>query len=187
MCGFSVILLSKGVKTFKVKKSMLFVEKKYKTLIKTKRTRKWKIPRTLLQRRTLRIKSKTDGWKLADEKRRVFFVPLILSEGNFFNICVLSRDIVCWTYFYIWKKITSCTFLLFLKIVESLQCIHKIFCSLFSQWKTSFFVQCQLEAFCRYGPTLLLKMKKLNLLSVSSCKSFWLMNWRRVTKIAHLQ
>ena len=33
MCGFSVILLSKGIKTFKVKKSMLVVEKKYKTLI----------------------------------------------------------------------------------------------------------------------------------------------------------
>ena len=80
----SIVSLEVPTPAFKVKKSMLFVEKKYKTLIKMKRTRKWKVPRTLLQRRTLRLKSKTDGWKLADEKRRVFFVPLILSEGKFF-------------------------------------------------------------------------------------------------------
>ena len=32
-------------------------------------------------------------------KKRTSFVPFILSEENFFNICVLSRCIVYWIYF----------------------------------------------------------------------------------------
>ena len=57
---------------------------------------------------------------------RVFFVPSILSEGNFFNICVLSQCIWCTEYtFRIYillhiKKHYFKTFLLVLKIVESL-------------------------------------------------------------------
>ena len=31
--------------------------------------------------------------------QNTFFVPFILSEGNFFNICVLSECIVCWIHF----------------------------------------------------------------------------------------
>ena len=47
----------------------------------------------------------------------------ILSERNFFNICVLSQCIFYWVNFYISKNINSYTFLLALKIAESLQCI----------------------------------------------------------------
>ena len=62
-------------------------------------------------------------------KKRVFFVTFILTEGNFFNICVLSHCLVYWIYF---KNINTFTYqktllhpllLLVFKFVESLQCI----------------------------------------------------------------
>ena len=34
-----------------------------------------------------------------ERKKRASFVPLILPEGNFFNICVLSQCIKYWIYF----------------------------------------------------------------------------------------
>ena len=34
-----------------------------------------------------------------ERKNRVFFVPFILSKGNFFKICVLSQCIVYWIHF----------------------------------------------------------------------------------------
>ena len=34
-----------------------------------------------------------------EKKKRAFFVPFLLSEGNFFNICVLSQCIVYWIHF----------------------------------------------------------------------------------------
>ena len=74
------------------------------------------------------IKSKTVTVS-ARKKMRAFFVPLILSEGIFFNICVLSQCIVCIEYTFrisISKNITSYTFLLVFKVAESLQCILKI-------------------------------------------------------------
>ena len=56
------------------------------------------------------------------KKKEGIFVPFILSEGNFFNICVLSQ---CAVYLNIntlyQKNITSYTFLLVFKIVERLQ------------------------------------------------------------------
>ena len=59
-----------------------------------------------------------------ERKRRAFFVPVILSEGSFFKICVLSQCIVYWIHFqnintFRYQK----TLLLVSKIVESLQCI----------------------------------------------------------------
>ena len=63
------------------------------------------------------------------KKREGIFVLFILPEGTFFqHLCfismcsVLNRLLEC-TYFYISKSITSYTFLLVFKIVESLQCI----------------------------------------------------------------
>ena len=81
-----------------------------------------------------------------NRKKRAFFVPFILFEGNFFNTCVLSQCIVYWIHFqnihtytyicmymyihteytYISKSITPYIFLLVFKIVESLQCILKL-------------------------------------------------------------
>ena len=66
-----------------------------------------------------------------ERKNRAFFVPFILSEGNFLNICILSRCIVYWIHF---QNIHTFTYqktlhhkllLLVFKIVESLQCILK--------------------------------------------------------------
>ena len=71
-------------------------------------------------------------WIVARERnKRVFFVPFILSEGSFFNICGLSQCVVHWlqlqknSYFYLSKNITPYTFLLNFKTVESLQSILK--------------------------------------------------------------
>ena len=111
------------------------------TLIKMKRNQKWKIPHTDLERRTLcsstyknrKLKLKL-WWDAARKrKRRAFFVPLILSKGNFLNICVLSQYIVHWihilseyTYFDISKDISSYAFLLVLKLVEIFQLLLKV-------------------------------------------------------------
>ena len=65
-----------------------------------------------------------------ERKKSAFFVTFILSEGNFFNICVLSQCIVYWMnvqniYTLTCQKtnIIPYTFLLVFVIVESLQCI----------------------------------------------------------------
>ena len=76
-------------------------------MLKTKRNQKWKIPHTVLGRQTLCFSSyknrklKVKLWWDGARKRekRVFFVPFILSEGNFFNICVLSQCRVYWMRF----------------------------------------------------------------------------------------
>ena len=72
-----------------------------------KRNQKWKIPRTVLERRTLFFTSyknhklKVKLWWVGARKRkkRTLFVLLILSEGNFFKICVLSQWIDYWIHF----------------------------------------------------------------------------------------
>ena len=71
--------------------------------IKAKWIRKWKIPHTVLERRTLyknrKLKVKLSWVGARKRKQKAFFVPFILSEGNFFNICVLSECIVYWIHF----------------------------------------------------------------------------------------
>ena len=69
---------------------------------KTKLNRKWKIPPTVLERRTLRFSSskncklKVNLWLAGahQRKERAFFVQFILSQGRFFKIRVLSQCIV---------------------------------------------------------------------------------------------
>ena len=66
-----------------------------------KRNRNWKTTHTLLEKRTLcfssyknhKLKVNCDELELEKEKTG-FFVALILSEGNFFEICILSQCIV---------------------------------------------------------------------------------------------
>ena len=108
--------------------------------MKWKRNWKWKIPHTGLERETLCFSSYKKGklkvklwWFVARErKKRAFYVPFILSKGNFFNICVLSRCIVYWIHFqnihtFIYKKtLLHASLLLVFKIIESLQCILKL-------------------------------------------------------------
>ena len=65
------------------------------------------------------------------KKKTGFFVALVLSEGNFFDICILSQCIVYWIHFqnintFIYQKTllhTLCC--LFLKSFETFQCILK--------------------------------------------------------------
>ena len=63
-----------------------------------------------------------------ERKKRAFWVPFILSEEIFFNICVLSQCIVYWIHFqnihtFTYQKTLLHTLLLLVfKIVESLQC-----------------------------------------------------------------
>ena len=138
MCGFFIILIAKELQYFKVKEFMHFVKQE---TLKAKLNPKWKIPHTVLERRTLCFSSyknrklKVKLWWAGARKRkkRAFSVLFFFSEWNFFNIYVLSQCIVHWrdfseyTYFYITKNITSYTFLLVFKIVESLQCVLNTF------------------------------------------------------------
>ena len=66
-----------------------------------KRNRKWKIPHSFRETNLVpqlieesQIKSKTVMSWSSRKKERTFIVPFILSEGNFFKICVLSQYIV---------------------------------------------------------------------------------------------
>ena len=66
-----------------------------------KRNRKWKIPHSFRETNLVpqlieesQIKSKTVMSWSSRKKKRTFNVPFILSEGNFFKICVLSQYIV---------------------------------------------------------------------------------------------
>ena len=76
-------------------------------MIKTKRNQKWKLPCTVLERRTLcsssyknrKLKVKLWWAGFLERKKRAFFVPFILSKENFFNICVLSQCLVCLIHF----------------------------------------------------------------------------------------
>ena len=111
------------------------------TLIKAKQNQKLKISHTVLERRTFcfisyknhKIKVKLWWVGACESKKKEFSIPFILSEGNFFNICVFFRCIVYWIHFqnnihacfYKSKNINSCTFLLVFIIVKSLQCILK--------------------------------------------------------------
>ena len=103
-------------------------KKKKKTLKKLKWNEKWKIQHTLLERQTMcrlykNRKSKEKLlWVVARErKKRAFFIPFILSKGNF---CILSPCIVYWIlqniYTFTYQKQYS---LLVFEITESLQCI----------------------------------------------------------------
>ena len=73
-------------------------------------------------------------------KKRACFVPFILSEGNFFQhgCFILMYNILNvqseYTYFYITKNVTTYSFLVVSKIVESLQCVlnKKIFIKILS-------------------------------------------------------
>ena len=70
-----------------------------------KRNRKWEIPHTVSERRTLRFSSYKNrkirskivmSWS-SRKKKRKFFVPFILSEGKFFNI-LLYKNIYTFIY-----------------------------------------------------------------------------------------
>ena len=84
---------------------------------------------------------------LLKEKKMAFFVPFILFTV-YCLLCFISMYSVLntlseYTYFYISTKFTSYTFLLVLKIVESLQCILKNKYTFTSYQKTLFHIDYQ--------------------------------------------
>ena len=64
-------------------------------------------PPTVLEWQTLyfssckncKVKVKLPWVGSRERKKKTFFVPFILSKGNFFNVCVLSQCIVYWIQF----------------------------------------------------------------------------------------
>ena len=99
---------------------------------KNKTESKWKIPRKVLKKRILCFSSyknrklKVKLWWVGarERKKRAFFVPFILSEGNFFNICVLSQCKVYWIHF---QNIHTFTYQITL--------LHTLFCLLLNSSK----------------------------------------------------
>ena len=79
---------------------------------------KMKIPQTVLERRTLCFSSY--------KNRKLKSKLLELARKFFLTFVSVLNTLSDYTYFYISKKITSYTFLLVFKIVESLQCILKV-------------------------------------------------------------
>ena len=107
VCDFSIILILEGFMMFESQRAKPFYWTKIWTLIKTKRNRKWKIPHTVLERRTLRFSSYKNPkltvklWRVGarERKKRAFFVPFVLTKANFFKIYVLSQIIEYWIHF----------------------------------------------------------------------------------------
>ena len=61
----------------------------------------------------MRIKRKTVMSWSSRKKKEGIFVPFILSEEIFFNICVLSQSVVYWSHFHNIKKDTAWSFCYF--------------------------------------------------------------------------
>ena len=139
--AFLLFWLWKELWRFKVKLSMLFA--KILTLIKTKRHWKWKIRHTLVERQTycasdhknLKLKVKWMSWGSRKKKESIFcnvyFVQRIFFQQlHFISMYSVLNTLSLYTYFHISKRITSYTFLLVVKIVESL---ILNFCRLYSR------------------------------------------------------
>ena len=107
VCSFSIILILKGVVTFWSQRAHAFSWTKTQTLIKTKQNRKWKNPTHSFRKTNLVFSSHMNcNWKVKlwwvgarKGKKRVIFVPFVLSEGNLFNIYILSQCMVYWIHF----------------------------------------------------------------------------------------
>ena len=121
---FPLFLFWKEFRRIKVKESMHFAEQKYKKKKKQNRIENGKF-HTQLERRSLGFSSYKNHklriklwWVGARERnKRLFFVPFLLPEGNFFKICVLSQCTVYWKHFQNINPFTcQKTFCLFLKL-----------------------------------------------------------------------
>ena len=108
--------------------------------MKTKWSRKDKIPLTILETQTLRFSSykyrkfKVKLWWVGarERRKRTLFLLLILSNKIFFSIYILSQRIVYWMHFqnihsFTYQKTLLHTILLLVfEIAESLQCFLNI-------------------------------------------------------------
>ena len=105
-------------------KSICILLKKIWTLIKTKRNWKWKIPHTVLKRRTLCCSSYNNRKlkiKLWWKKKEGIFMPFVLSEGNFLTFVFYLSVSICILYCIHFQNIHT-----FLYIKEAL--LHTFFC-----------------------------------------------------------
>ena len=117
MCSVFTILILKGFMIFWSQKSPCILLNKNINFNKNKRKSKmenairgserWTLWFSSNKNRKLKIKLWWVGAR--ERKKRASFVPFILSEGNFFNICVLNT-LSEYTYYYISKNITLYTF-----------------------------------------------------------------------------
>ena len=104
--GISVILILKRIMTFRPKSPHILLNKNI-DFNKSETEAKMKSPYTVLERLTLcfslykNCKLKIKLWWVGarERKKRSFFVSFILSERNFFKICISSQYIVYWIYF----------------------------------------------------------------------------------------
>ena len=104
-----------------------FLLNKNKNFNKNETNRKWKIPKTVLERwimcvssyKNCELKVKLSWVGARERKKSGFFVTFDLSEGDFFKICVLSHCVLHWINFqYIYtfvyqKKITNYNFVVY--------------------------------------------------------------------------
>ena len=89
--AFLLFWFWEGLWRFKVKESMLYFWTKICTLIETRRNRKWKIPRIVLERWNLWFSSNKNSelkvkpwWVRAHQRKQsALFVTFVLSEENF--------------------------------------------------------------------------------------------------------
>ena len=101
-----------------------------------KRNRKWKIPHMVLERRALclssyknrKLKVKQISWSSRKKKEGIFCTAYFVRRKFFLHLCFMSMYSVLntlskYTYSYISKTLIHALFCLFLKTVESLQCI----------------------------------------------------------------
>ena len=133
---FLLLLFWKELWCFKVKESILFIEKKYKFWYKrnrienpTLRFREINLLFSLYENCKLKVKLQ---WVRARERKKsAVFVTFILSEGNFFNIYALSQCIAYWINFqnlstFVYQKLLLYALLsVVFKIIKSLHYILK--------------------------------------------------------------
>ena len=89
LCNFSITLILRGIMAFYSQRLYSFCWIKNQNLVKAKRNGKWKIPHTLLEREILCFSSYNQNGARKREKD-AFFIMLILSKGNFSNICFVT-------------------------------------------------------------------------------------------------
>ena len=134
---FSCFNFERNYDVSKSKKIVHFFEQKYKLWLKTKRNRKWKIPQTLLERRTLCFswyknrELKVKLWLVGarERKEECIFCNDYYLRGDFFkhfffylNVYSVLNKFSIYIFLYISKNITLYTS----KIVESFHCTFKL-------------------------------------------------------------
>ena len=136
MCCFSIVLILKGIMTFLspcilLNKNVNFNKNETESKMEnpTHSFRETNLALQLIQESQIKRKS-VMSWSSQKKKERIFCIVYFVRRNFFLHLSFVSMYSVLntlseYTYLYISKNITSYTFLLLFKIVESLQCILK--------------------------------------------------------------